>query len=101
MSVLMVRSKVKADRTADVEASIRRVFSAIGKEQPYGVRYASCKLADGVTFIALLELEHVGDNPLAAMPAFQQFQAELKDLIEEAATIPEQMDVVGSYRLFG
>jgi hypothetical protein len=37
MSVLMVRSKVKADSVAEVEAAITTVFAAIQRAQPAGV----------------------------------------------------------------
>jgi hypothetical protein len=62
-NVLMVRSKVKAESVAEVEAAITKVFSAIERAQPAGVRYASSRLEDGVTFVALLELEGGVDNP--------------------------------------
>jgi hypothetical protein len=49
MSVQVVQSRVKPERTA------RRTFAAIDAAQPEGIRYASCLLPDGETFIALLE----------------------------------------------
>jgi hypothetical protein len=100
MGVLMVRSKVKPESVAAVEAAVEKVFSAIEQAQPGGVRYASCKLGDGVTFVALLELEEPGDgNPLLALPAFREFQEGLRDHIAEPPA-QEQLQVVGSYRLF-
>lgn len=68
MDVLMVRSKVKAESVAEVEAAITKVFSAIERAQPAGVRYASSRLEDGVTFVALLELEGGVDNPSRHWP---------------------------------
>lgn len=100
MSVLMVRSKKdQAGNAADAEAAIRRVFSAIEQAQPAGVRYASSRLEDGVTFVALLELEGGVDNPLSALPAFVEFQEDLKNWVSGPPTL-EQMTVIGSYRLF-
>src|SRR4029453_95698 len=55
MPVLMVRSKIKPENTPDIEAAINRVFSAIEQAQPAGVRYASSRLADGISFVVLLE----------------------------------------------
>jgi hypothetical protein len=98
MNVLMVRSKIKEESVAEVEAAVEKVFSAIKQAQPAGVRYASSRLADGVTFVVLLELEG-GDNPLAALPAFVEFQEDLKKWMAEPPTV-EQMTVIGSYRLF-
>jgi hypothetical protein len=99
MNVLMARSKIKAESVAEVEAAIEKVFSEIKQAQPTGVRYASSRLADGVTFVVLLKLEGEGDNPLAAVPAFVEFQEDLKKWMAEPPTV-EQMTVIGSYRLF-
>ena len=95
----MIRSRVKADKVADVEAAARTMFSEIERAQPSGVRYASCRLPDGVTFVAVLQLEDGSDNPLAALPAFRAFQENLKNWLAEPPA-PEQLTVVGSYRLF-
>jgi hypothetical protein len=99
MKVLMVRSKVKEESVAEVEAAIRELFSAIERARPAGVRYASSRLEDGVTFVALLGLDEGVDNPLRALPEFVKFQEDLKQWIAEPPT-PEQLSVVGSYRLF-
>ena len=99
MPVLMVGSKIKPEHAADAEAAINRVFSAIEQAQPAGVRYASSRLADGVSFVVLLELEDGVDNPLAALPAVVEFQENLKQWMAEPPTV-EQMTVVGSYRSF-
>jgi hypothetical protein len=98
MNVLMARSKIKPENVADAEAAIEKVFAAIEQAQPAGVRYALSRLADGVTFVVLLELEG-GDNPLQALPAFVEFQEDLKQWMAEPPTV-EQMTVIGSYRLF-
>ncbi|HKA50370.1 MAG TPA: hypothetical protein VKK19_12345 [Candidatus Dormibacteraeota bacterium] len=99
MSVIMIRATVKADSVDDVEASARKMFAAIEQAQPRGVRYASCRLPDGVTFVALLALEDGIDNPLPALPEFRAFQDSLKNWMAEPPTA-EPLTVVGSYRLF-
>jgi hypothetical protein len=101
MSVMMVTAKVKADKVADVEAAAQRMFTALQQKQPEGVRYASCKLLDGVTFVAILELEQEGgQNPLVAIPEFTEFQEGLKGWVAGPPS-PSLVQVVGSYRLFG
>jgi hypothetical protein len=64
MSVLTVRAKLKEEHVADAEAAAKRMFAAIERERLEGIRYASVKLEDGVTFLALLEVddgvEHLG-----------------------------------------
>lgn len=99
MSVLMVRAKVKERHVAEVEAAAEKMFAAIADAEPDGVRYASCKLADGVTFVVLLEVADGVENPLLSLPAFSEYQEMLKGWIAEPPT-PEQLTVVGSYRLF-
>ena len=99
MSVMLVRSRVKRESAAEVEAAARAMFSAIEEAQPAGVRYASCRLPDGVTYVALLELEDPANNPLVGLPAFRAFQDNLKNWVDGPPGA-EQLTVVGSYRLF-
>jgi hypothetical protein len=100
MSAMMIRTQVKPDRVPDVEAAVQKMFAAIKEAQPQGVRYASCKLPDGATFVVILELEDPTANPLGTIPAFTEFQERLKDWLAVPPT-PEPLHVVGSYRLFG
>ena len=99
MSVRMVRAKIKAGKTAELEKAAREMFAAIDAAAPQGVRYASCKLPDGETFVILLELADDADNPLFGVPAFREFQATLQNWIAEPPVV-EQLTPVGSYRLF-
>src|SRR5215831_19321047 len=99
MSVLMIRSKVKAADAAEVEAAAKRLFAALQEAQPRGIRYTSCRLSDGVTYVALLELDEGLENPLPALPEFREFQESLKQWMAEPP-IPEPLTVVGSYRFF-
>ena len=99
MSVRMIRAKIKADKTAELEKAVKEMFTAIEAAQPQGVRYASCKLADGVTYVILLELDDDENNPLVAVPAFRDFQENLKTWMAGPPAL-EQLTPVGSYRLF-
>lgn len=99
MSVLMVRSKVKAAEAPAVEAAIKHLFEAIQREQLQGIHYASGRLADGETYVALLEIDEGVGNPLPALPEFREFQENLKNWMAEPPTV-EQLTVVGSYQLF-
>ena len=99
MTVLMVRSKVKEESVAEVEAAVGKVFAAIDEAQPQGVRYTSCKLADGLTFVALLQLDDGIENPLVELPAFREFQANLPGWVD-GPPVAEQLTVVGSYGFF-
>jgi hypothetical protein len=68
----MVRYKVKADRAAENESYITRVFEQLKREKPPGLRYASFRLDDGMSFVHIVSLEAAdGSNPLGELPAFK------------------------------
>src|SRR4051794_5527969 len=99
MSVLTVRATLKEEHVADAEAAAKRMFAAIERERLEGIRYASIRLEDGVTFLALLEVEDGIENPLAGLPEAQEFYASLPGW---HAAPPEvgPATVIGSYRFF-
>jgi hypothetical protein len=99
MSVMMIRSRVKPESVADVDAAVKRMFAAIEQAHLEGIRYASCRLPDGETYVALLEVEEGVDNPLPAVPEFREFGEGLKRW-QDGPPALEQLTVVGSYRLF-
>lgn len=77
----------------------KKCFTAIEAVQPQGVRHASCRLPDGVTYVILLGLDDDENNPLLSVPAFRDFQESLKTWIAEPPVV-EELTPVGSYRLF-
>lgn len=100
MSVLIVTAKVAPEHTGDIEASVQKMFAAIEREAPKGIKYASTKLADGVTYVAVLEVSDGVENPLPSIPEFQEFQQGLRGWVSE----PPQAGpatVVGNYQFFG
>jgi hypothetical protein len=58
------------------------------------------RVADSSTFVALLELDDGREDPRQAIPEYTQFLERLKDWVDGPPLI-EQLDVVGSYNLFG
>ncbi len=101
MKRVLVRYKVKADKAAENEMFIKKVFEELRQSGPAGLRYASFKQDDGVTFIHIASIEtEGGKNPLAETPAFQAFQAEIRDRCEEPP-VAVDLHEIGSYRLFG
>jgi len=100
VTVLMVRYKVQEESVAEVEAAIQKMITAIEQEQPIGVRYALCKLPDGVTFVGVLELEDGVDNPLPGITAAREFQGNLENWVVGQPPAPQELEVVGSYKLF-
>jgi hypothetical protein len=99
MKVQMVRAKVKAEHVAEIEATGQRLFAALDREQPQGLRYTTCRLPDGVTYVNLIAIDDGIDNPLLALPEARAFQEGLKNWLAEPV-ISEPLTVLGSYRFF-
>jgi len=101
MERLMVRYRVKAERAAENERYIAQVFEQLKRERPAGVRYASFKLDDGVSFIHIVSREAAdGRNPLVELSAFKAFAAGVRERCEEQpATV--KLNEIGSYGFFG
>jgi hypothetical protein len=95
MSVLMVRSKVKSESVAEVDAAASTMFEAIAAARARGIRYASYRLPDGLADVAVLQLDEGVENPLPHMEAFPQFQAGLKGWLAEPP-MAEPVTVIGS-----
>jgi len=99
MSITMVKATIKPDKTSEMEKAGREMFTAIEAAQPQGVRYASCKLADGETYMILLELNDNENNPLGTVQAFRDFQDSLRSWLAGPPVV-EELTPIGSYRLF-
>jgi hypothetical protein len=85
MNVMMIRAKVKPEHVSDIESALKTMFAALKVHQPKGVKYASSRASDGLSFIILLALENPAENPLPAIPEFRAFQEGLKAWLAEPA----------------
>jgi hypothetical protein len=97
MKAVMVRYKIKPGRMAENEKYIKQVFEQLEREKPAGLRYASFKLEDGVSFVHIASHEGNGRSPLAELAAFKAFTATIKERCEDAPVATELKEV-GSYR---
>jgi len=100
MKQVMVRYRIKPERAAENQEYIARVFRELEREKPAGIRYASFKLDDGVSFVHVASIGRPdGKNPLRDLPAFQAFIAEIEARCDEA---PKTVDLheIGSYGFF-
>lgn len=91
----MVRYKVKADRVAENEALVVKVYEQLNLEAPPGLDYATYKLDDGVSFVHVATISGES-NPLTELSAFKMFSSTIKDRCDE---LPSTMTVtrVGKY----
>ena len=100
MSVMLLRQKVKDGSVEAAEAAVRDLFATLDRVRPEGLRYASTRVVDSSTFVILTELTEGIEDPRPAIPEFQRFLEQLKGWVDGPPVI-EQLDVVGSYGLFG
>jgi len=97
MKTIMVRYKTTSEANAGAnEALVHAVFDALRSRAPEGLRYATYRLADGLTFVHLATLETPDVNPLTALAAFADFQKQLKDRCVEPPVVTE-LYAVDSY----
>ena len=99
MSVHMVEAKIKRESVTDVQAATKKMFEVVDAAQPDGIRYASCLLPDGETFLAFLQVDDGVENPLPGFPEFREFLEGVEASGAEPAKV-QPLTVVGSYRLF-
>jgi hypothetical protein len=100
MRRVMVRYKVKPEHVARNEALVRAVYDELQRTEPAGLRYATVKLEDGVTFVHLASTEtEDGRSPLPELTAFKEFQRGLGDRCDEPPVLTE-LSEIGSFRLF-
>ena len=93
---VVVRYKTRADAADENQRFVEQVFAQLAAEDPGGLRYATFRLADGVTFVHIAVTE--GEvNPLSQSAAFAEFQREINARCVEPPVVTEAT-LVGSYR---
>ena len=98
MRQVMVRYMVKPDRVAENEELVRAVYDELGRVAPAGLRYATFRLEDGVSFVHLAIQTEDGQTPLAKLEEFQRFQEIIRERCDEPPAVAD-LSLIGSYRL--
>ncbi len=97
----MVSYRLHADRVAENERAVAAVFEALRQTRPTGLRYATFRLPDGVSFMHLVSHEEAdGGNALTALPAFKAFAAGVKERCVDPP-VRVELTEIGSYGYFG
>ena len=95
---VVVRYQTRPDAADENQRLVEQVFAQLAAEDPGGIRYATFRLADGVTFIHVLVT--AGESlPLQELPAFKEFLSTIDDRCVEGPT-GSDATTVGSYRFF-
>lgn len=100
MKQVMVRYTVKPDQTAANEALVRAVYEELQRTEFAGLRYATFKLDDDVTFVHIAIETGDGQSSLSDLKAFKAFRKDLGDRCD-VAPVATELREVGSYRFFG
>jgi hypothetical protein len=91
----IVRYRVKPDQAERNAELIRAVYEELHNADPAGMRYATFRLDDGVTFVHIAEFDGE-ENPLGKLDAFKEFQREIEARCDEPP-VAMQADEVGSF----
>ncbi|MFC0546097.1 antibiotic biosynthesis monooxygenase [Kutzneria chonburiensis] len=93
---MMVRYRTTPEAAEENQRLVEAVYRELNADDPGGFRYATFRLADGVTFVHLVAYDSEDDNPLQRSAAFKEFQ---QDFASRAVESPEFTDVtlVGEY----
>ena len=101
MRRVLVRYRVKPEQVETNEELVRAVYEELGRTGPSGLRYATFKLEDGVSFVHIASVDTAdGHNPLGDVEAFARFQKDVAGRCEEPPVAAELREV-GSFRFFG
>lgn len=96
MKTIMVRYRTKAAYADTNVTRVQAVFEELRASQAKGVRYACHRLDDGVSFVHVASVADGVDNPIPKLAAFKQFQAGLRENLEEPPVTTEA-SVVEAY----
>jgi hypothetical protein len=91
----VIRYQTTPESAARNRELIERVFAELAERRPDGLHYAAFQLDDGVGFVHVVSTED-GTDPLAELPAFQEFQRGVGDRL---AVTPDRAAAteIGSY----
>jgi hypothetical protein len=95
-STLVVRYETRVDAAEENQRLVEQVFAQLVADDPGGLRYATFRLADGVSFVHIAVIE--GEtNPLSQSSAFTEFQRQIGDRVV-SPPVAAEATLVGSYR---
>lgn len=96
----MIRYRLKADRVAENERLAAAVYEELRRVSPAGLRYATFRLDDGVSFVHLVSYEEsTATDALTSLASFKAFTAGVRDRCEDPPVTTELKEI-GSYGFF-
>jgi hypothetical protein len=96
---VVVRYKVKPERVEENQRLVEAVYAELAASDPGGLRYATFRLEDGVSFIHVASIDSAdGSNPLRTIAAFAEFTRDIGERCDEQP-VAQDAHLVGSYGL--
>jgi len=96
----LIRYRTKPDHAEENQRLVENVYKELAESNPSGIRYATLRLEDGVTFIHIFMTDSDdGRHALSTSPAFAEFQKDLAQRCDEQP-VAQSATIVGSHRLF-
>jgi hypothetical protein len=92
---VVVHYQVHQEAAEANQRLVEQVYTELAATDPGGLRYATYRLADGVTFIHIATIDGE-ENPLASTAAFARFQEGLDKRCAESP-FPSPATLIGSY----
>jgi hypothetical protein len=80
--IVVVEYRTRPDAAEENQRLVEQVYAQLAREEPDGLRYATFRLTDGVTFIHI-SITEGAVNPLIRLSAFTEFQREISERYEE------------------
>lgn len=100
MKRIIVKYKVKEEKAQENIDFIKKVFAGLERTKPNGLKYASFRLDDGLSFVHIVSIEtEDGSNPLVLLDEFKEFTKDIKSRCDEPPTASE-VETIGDFRLF-
>ena len=96
MKHVMVQYTVKPDRVAENKELVRAVYGELHETRPRGLRYATFKLDDGVSFVHLADHDEDGSDQLTQLDSFKRFQEGIAERCDEPPGVSE-VNTIGAY----
>jgi antibiotic biosynthesis monooxygenase len=95
----VIRYRTKPEYADENQRLVESVYAELGSRDPGGIRYATLRLEDGVTFLHIFMTDSdEARNALSSSPAFAEFQKDLPSRCDEQP-LAQSATIVGSYRL--
>ena len=99
MKMTMVRYKVKPEHVERNEELVRAVYAELERTEFEGLRYATFKQEDGVSFVHIAVETGDGERSLADVAAFKEFLKDIAERCDEPPN-PTGLEEIGSHRFF-